>query len=320
MRVRSLRGNRPADTHYHCATRGIEFLSTPFDEQSIDVLVDLGVRRLKIPSGEITNGPLLLKAARTGLPIILSTGMSDLEDVSGALAVIGFGYAEANAIPSMPAFQKNFERPDTREILRQRVTLLHCTTEYPAPLIDVNLRAMDTLADSFDIPIGYSDHTRGITVPIAAVARGAGIIEKHLTLDRGLEGPDHKASVEPPEMAAMVTAIREVEQALGGPDKAPAPSELGNRTVIRKSLVARAAIRRGEILSPDKIIAKRPAGGLANGFLGDCRAVGPARLRGWRSDHLSILHYLTGLRLSVPGRSAQRDYAAIHRRPRVGRA
>ncbi len=281
MRVRSLRGNRPADTHYHCATRGIEFLSTPFDEQSIDVLVDLGVRRLKIPSGEITNGPLLLKAARTGLPIILSTGMSDLEDVSGALAVIGFGYAEANAIPSMPAFQKNFERPDTREILRQRVTLLHCTTEYPAPLIDVNLRAMDTLADSFDIPIGYSDHTRGITVPIAAVARGAGIIEKHLTLDRGLEGPDHKASVEPPEMAAMVTAIREVEQALGGPDKAPAPSELGNRTVIRKSLVARAAIRRGEILSPDKIIAKRPAGGRSP------------------MDFWEIV-----------GRSAQRDYAA----------
>jgi len=220
----------------HCRARGIEFMSTPFDPESVALLVSLGVSRLKIPSGEITN-PLLLRAvAATALPLIMSTGMSTLDEIEAALAVTG---------------------------ARERVTLLHCTTEYPAPIGEVNLRAMATMAARFGLPVGYSDHTEGIVVASAAVALGAVVIEKHFTLDRGLPGPDHKASLEPSELRAMVAAIRAVERALGRVEKAPTPSEVKNLVVARKSLVAARAIRRGERFTPENLTTKRPGSGIS---------------------------------------------------------
>jgi N-acetylneuraminate synthase len=248
----------------HCAERGIGFLSTPFDEASVDLLVGLGLKLLKVPSGELTNGPLLLHLARTGLPVIVSTGMATLAEVEAALGVLAFGYtAAATEPPSEAAFAAARAGSAGRAALAERVTLLHCTTEYPAPVADVNLRAMDTLATSFGLPVGYSDHTPGIAVPVAAVARGATVVEKHFTLDRNLPGPDHKASLEPAELAAMVAGIRTVEAALGSPVKAPAPSERANIAIARRSLVALRAIRRGETLAEDAIGARRPGTGIS---------------------------------------------------------
>jgi N-acetylneuraminate synthase len=214
-----------------CAQRGIEFLSTPFDEHSLDLLVGFGVKRLKIPSGEITNGPLLLKAARTGLPIILSTGMSELDEVEAALGVLAFGYAESRkAAPSDAAFHRALASAAGREAVAANVTLLHCTTEYPAPLESVNLRAMDTMSAAFGTKVGYSDHTPGIAVAIAAAARGACVIEKHVTLDRSLPGPDHRASIEPHDFTLLVESVRAASAALGRPDKTTAPCERTNRS------------------------------------------------------------------------------------------
>ncbi|MEZ0296860.1 MAG: N-acetylneuraminate synthase, partial [Candidatus Methylacidiphilales bacterium] len=217
----------------YCVKSGIEFLSTPFDLESVDLLVKLGVSRLKIPSGELTNAPLILKVAQTGLPLILSTGMATLAEVEQALQVIAYGIAaskSAGTPPSRRAFADAYTTASALEQteLNRRVTLLHCTTEYPAPVHSVNLRAMDTLRHAFGLSVGYSDHTQGITIPIAAVARGAVLIEKHFTLDRTMPGPDHKASLEPPELAAMVRGIRETEAALGSPRKVPAASEIRN--------------------------------------------------------------------------------------------
>lgn len=244
----------------YCRESAIEFLSTPFDTDSVDLLVQLGISRLKIPSGEITNAPLLLKAARTGLPVILSTGMSTLGDVEQALAVLAFGYAGSGE-PSRRAFAGAYASRDAQEQLQSHVTLLHCTTEYPAPFADVNLRAMDTMRDAFGLPVGYSDHTEGIAVPVAAAARGAQLIEKHFTLDRTLPGPDHKASLEPEELTAMVRSIRQVEQALGSPLKAPAVSEVKNMDIARKSLVAARNIGAGETFTEENLAVKRPGSG-----------------------------------------------------------
>jgi N-acetylneuraminate synthase len=247
-----------------CAERGIGFLSTPFDRESVDLLVRLGLRRLKVPSGELTNGPLLLHIARSGLPAIVSTGMATLAEVADALGVLAFGYTAREEAPaSQPAFAAALTSEAGRAALAERVTLLHCTTEYPAPFADVNLRAMDTLAEAFGLPVGYSDHTPGIAVPIAAVARGARVIEKHVTLDRTLPGPDHKASLEPSELADMVAGIRAAEAALGSPLKEPAPSERGNIAIARRSLVAERAIRRGEALAIGAIGARRPGSGIS---------------------------------------------------------
>jgi len=246
----------------HCRERGIRFLSTPFDEESVDLLVRrIGVSMLKIPSGEITNGPLLLKAARTHKPIILSTGMSDLSDIEAALGVVAFGYTRPKDIPSRAAFRRAFTSPEGRRALRKKITLLHCTTEYPAPFSDVNLRAMDTLREEFGLAVGFSDHTPGIAVPIAAAARGAAVIEKHFTLDRGLPGPDHRASLEPRELRAMVRAIRDVELAVGSGEKVPAASEKKNIAVARRSIVASRDIRKGENFTPENITCKRPGNG-----------------------------------------------------------
>ncbi len=248
----------------HCLSRGIEFLSSPFDEESVDLLVDrLSVARLKLPSGEITNAPLLLKAARTGIPIILSTGMSTLAEVEDALGVLAFGYLDLGIAPGLSAFKEAFGSPDGQSSLQRHVTLLHCTTEYPAPFMEVNLRVMDTLHAAFGLPVGYSDHTEGIAIAIAAAACGATVIEKHFTLDRTLPGPDHLASLEPSDLRAMVSAIRQVEMALGKTIKAPSPAELRNLPIVRKSLVAAGAIDRGEPFTPENLTVKRPGTGVS---------------------------------------------------------
>lgn len=246
----------------HCRSRGIQFLSTPFDEESLELLDRrIGVPLIKVPSGEVTNGPFLLAAARTGKPIILSTGMSTLDEVRSALGVLAFGYTEKKLKPSRTAFRSAFRSPAGRRALKTKVTLLHCTTEYPAPFADVNLRAMDTMREEFGLPVGFSDHTPGMIIPVAAAARGAAVIEKHFTLDRDLPGPDHKASLEPRELRAMVRAIRDVEQAVGTGEKVPAASEKKNIAVARRSIVAARGIRKGEVFSPENIACKRPGTG-----------------------------------------------------------
>jgi len=245
-----------------CEKRRIKFLSTPFDGDSIDFLAtDLRLPVIKLPSGELTNPLLLLKAAQSRRKIILSTGMATLPEIEQSLGVIAFGYLSPRAAPSRKAFAEAYADPKVRTLLKKYVTLLHCTTEYPAPFEDVNLRAMDTMAREFALSVGYSDHTPGIAVSIAAVARGAVMIEKHLTLDRTLPGPDHRASIEPADFAAMVTAIREVERSLGDARKICRPSEAMNRAIARKSLVAARKIARNEVFSPANVTAKRPGTG-----------------------------------------------------------
>jgi N-acetylneuraminate synthase len=248
----------------HCKSKGIEFLSTPFDLESLEMLVrEFDLSRIKIPSGDITNAPLLLEAARSAKPVILSTGMSSLGEVETALGILAFGYTNKHELPSLPAFEKAYGSIMGRKALQERVTLLHCTTEYPAPFADINLRTMTTLRQAFGLPVGYSDHTPGTAIPVAAVALGAVIIEKHFTLDRNLPGPDHKASLEPDELKQMVRSIREVELALGSSIKQPAKSELKNRPVARKSLVATRDIHKGEVFTRDNLSVKRPGDGIS---------------------------------------------------------
>ena len=255
------------DAHHqlvaYCNKLGIEFLSTAFDSESLDFLVnDLGLTRLKIPSGEITNAPLVLQHARTGCDLIVSTGMATLADIEAVLGVIAFGYTAAkNAMPSIEAFQAAYFSAEGKAALKQKVTVLHCTTEYPAPLADINLRAMDTIAAAFGLAIGYSDHSEGIWVPVAAVARGAGLIEKHFTLDKNMEGPDHKASLDPVELKAMVDAIRAIELTLGDGIKGPRPSEIKNKAAARKSIVAARDIAIGTVLCEQDLAIKRPGTG-----------------------------------------------------------
>lgn len=257
------------DTHHelvkYCDSLGIEFLSTAFDLESLDFLVnDLGLTRLKLPSGELTNAPLVLAHARTGCDLIVSTGMATLSEIEIALGVIAFGYtADKKAEPSMQGFQEAYASEAGQKALKEKVTILHCTTEYPAPMEEINLRAMDTLGRAFDLAAGYSDHSEGITIPIAAVARGAVLIEKHFTLDKNMEGPDHKASLEPQELEAMVKAIRQIEIALGSSVKTPTVSEVKNKAVARKSLVAAVNIKQGEKLTDFNLAIKRPGSGLS---------------------------------------------------------
>ncbi len=224
----------------HCALRHIGFFSTGFDIESLDLLATLGQDHFKIPSGEITNLPYLRHIGRFGKPLILSTGMATLGDIEAALDLL-----EEAGTP------------------RALMTLLHCTTEYPTPMAEVNLRAMQTLHRAFGVAVGYSDHTTGIEVTIAAVALGATVIEKHFTLDRNLPGPDHKASLEPSELKAMVTAIRNIEVALGDGIKRLTPSEAKNKPIARKSLVATTPIRKGELFTAGNLTAKRPGTGIS---------------------------------------------------------
>lgn len=249
----------------HAKAKGIAFMSTPFDLPSLGLLTGrLAMDIIKVPSGEITNAPLLVEVGRTGRRVILSTGMSTLGEVETALAILAFGYRpDAGVRPTREAFMEALASEEGQRILREKVSLLHCTTEYPAPVSEVNLRAMDTLAEAFGLPVGLSDHTMGIHVPVAAVARGARIVEKHFTLDRNLPGPDHPASLEPAELCAMVAAIRDVEAALGDGVKVPTAGEWGNRRVARKSLVALRAIAAGQVMTTADVGAKRPGTGLS---------------------------------------------------------
>lgn len=224
----------------YCHSKNIEFLSTPFDLESIDLLKQLGITTGKIPSGEITNLPYLKKMAQSFPHLILSTGMSSMEEIEEAIgALTATGASKDNII------------------------VLHCNTEYPTPFEDVNLKAMQTIGDTFKVRTGYSDHTPGIEVPVAAVALGAELIEKHFTLDRNMEGPDHKASLEPKELKEMVRSIRNIEMAVGSALKTPSPSEIKNKGVARKSIVASRKIAKGESFSEDNLTVKRPGTGIS---------------------------------------------------------
>jgi N-acetylneuraminate synthase len=244
----------------YCNKLGIEFLSTAFDSESLKFLVNyLKLKKLKIPSGELTNAPLVLEHAQTGCDLIVSTGMATLAEIETALGVIAFGYvAKTSEKPSVQAFEKAYHSEIGQKILKDKVTILHCTTEYPAPLQDINLKSMDTIANAFKLSVGYSDHSAGINVPIAAVALGAKVIEKHLTLDQSMQGPDHKASLEPKQFAEMIKGIRDIELALGNGIKGPRPSEIKNKSVARKSLVAEQIIKKGNIFSESNLAIKRP--------------------------------------------------------------
>jgi N-acetylneuraminate synthase len=257
-----------ADTHQQLAQKcqkcGVDFLSTPFDLESLDLLVNaFNLPRIKLSSGDITNAPLLLQSAQLAKPVLLSTGMSTLSDVEAALGVLAHGYIWPKETPSAEKFRQAFVSECGQQALRKNVTLLHCTSEYPAPFEDINLRAIETLSRTFGLPVGYSDHTIGIAVSIAAVACGATVIEKHFTLDRHLPGPDQESSVEPRELKVLVQSIREVEKALGSPRKSPSTLEMENRTVVRRSLVAACKIKRGERFTGNNLTAKRPGTGIS---------------------------------------------------------
>lgn len=224
----------------HCNHRHIEFFSTAFDHESIELLVELGLKKFKVPSGELTNVPYLRHIARYGMPVILSTGMASLGEIELAIETL-----------------------ERAGLSRETVTVLQCNTEYPTPMSDVNLRAMLSIRDAFQVSVGYSDHTQGIEIPIAAVALGAQVIEKHFTLDRALPGPDHAASLEPGELKAMIQAIRNVEMAMGDGIKRPSASELPNRAIARKSIVAASAIKAGDIFNELNLAVKRPGTGLS---------------------------------------------------------
>lgn len=249
-----------------CEKRGVEFMSTPFDLDSATFLVnELGVTRMKVGSGDLTNGPMLLHTARLGQPIILSTGMGSLADIEAALGVLAFGLiAEKSAAPSTQAFREALTSREGRAAVKRMISVLHCVTDYPAQMQAVNLRAMNTISDAFfGIPVGYSDHTLGITIPIAAVARGACVIEKHITLSRDLPGPDHRASLEPAEFTAMVQGIRDVESALGDGAKLPHVSEVQNIAVARRSLTVSQDVKDGEAFTADNLGTKRPGTGIS---------------------------------------------------------
>ena len=247
----------------HCRARSIRFMSTGFDEISLRFLMRrFDMPAVKIPSGEIVNARLLLEAARTNKPVIISTGMCTLADVEHALGVVAFGIRNPQGGATRAEFERAYADESLRTALQGRVTLLHCTTQYPAAPESINLRAMDSLHAAFGLPVGYSDHSEGIPISLAAVARGAVIIEKHFTLDRALPGPDHAASLLPAELAAMVSGIRAIETALGSARKGPSPVELTNRVVARQSLVAARDIAADEIFTEDNLTTKRPGDGV----------------------------------------------------------
>ena len=224
----------------YCKKKGIQFWSTAFDLDSIDYLHTLNLGLWKIPSGEITNYPYIKKIAQYHQPVILSTGMCEMDDISGVMNVLL-----------------------NNGVRRNQITILHCNTEYPTPYEDVNLLAMQQIRQDFQVEVGYSDHTQGIEVPIAAVALGATVIEKHFTLDRNMEGPDHKASIEPDELKAMVSAIRNIEKALGSGKKTVSDSERKNIAIARKSIVAACPIKKGDILTEGNLTVKRPGTGIS---------------------------------------------------------
>lgn len=235
----------------YCKTLDIEFMSTGFDEQSIDMLLELGVKRLKVPSGELTNLPFISNLAKKNIPMILSTGMGTLDEVQDAIQCV-----------REVRLNQQFDKP-----LKEMLILLHCTSNYPASFDSINLNAMHTMADKFGLPVGYSDHTKGILVAPVAVAMGATVIEKHFTLDRNLPGPDHKASLEPGELTQMIRNIRSVEQCMGDGIKAPTPSELEISAIVRRSVVARHELKAGVTITENDIILLRPGDGIAPKYI-----------------------------------------------------
>lgn len=241
-----------ADLAAQCAELGIEFMSTAFDEDSLDMLVSLGIKRIKVPSGEVTNHPFLRFMAAKNLPLILSTGMADLSEVKDAVEVI----AEERRLRGLFGS------------LQDMVTILHCTSNYPAAFGDVNLRAMQTMAQATGLPVGYSDHTLGTLISTAAVAMGARVVEKHFTLDKTMPGPDHAASLDPDELSSMVADIRALEAAFGDGTKAPTASEVPVRALVRRSATTTRAIKAGEIIDPADIALMRPGTGIAPKDLG----------------------------------------------------
>lgn len=255
------------DAHHklveRCSQVGIRFMSTAFDAESLDFLSGLNMPAVKVPSGDITCAPLLLKAARLRVPLILSTGMSTMADIENALGVIAFGLIRNSEPRSRKDFTAAYCSEEGRCALSKYVTLLHCVTQYPAPPSSINLRAMDSMASSFGLPVGYSDHTNGIEISMAAVARGATIIEKHFTLNRNLPGPDHAASLEPMELKQLIQGIRNIEVSLGVTTKAPVAAEADNLPIARRSLVAARTIREGEKITPDALTFKRPGNGIS---------------------------------------------------------
>lgn len=254
------------DLHLYCKKKGIDFLSTAFDKSSLEFLYkDLQVPMLKIPSGELTNAPFILDHARTGRDLIISTGMANIDEIRMALSVIAYGFINKinNKKPSLKSFKKAYDSKEGKEALLKKVTVLHCTSEYPAPLKDINLLAINHIQELFGLNVGYSDHTKGIIAPITAVALGAKVIEKHFTIDCTMDGPDHKASLDPETFKKMVEAIRSTELALGSREKKLVASEIENKDVVRKSIIAIKSIKKGEVLNEKNIGIMRPGKGMS---------------------------------------------------------
>ena len=272
------------DLQMHARKSGIEFLSTAFDADSLVFLTELDLPLFKVPSGELTNGPLLWQFAYTGKPLVLSTGMATLSEVEQGLAIVAHALAANREPVDMDEVWRNWGSQEARQKLKGHVTLLHCTSQYPTPWGEVNLRAMDTLASAFGLAVGYSDHTEGVLIPVAAVARGATIIEKHFTLDRSLPGPDHKASLEPKELKQMVADIRALEMALGNSCKAPQASEWDTRKAARQQVVAARDISVGAVLTREDLTTARCGTGLPPGELWGL--VGKGAVRGYRAGEI----------------------------------
>lgn len=247
----------------YCDAQNIEFLSTPFDSGSVDFLVDnIHIKTIKIPSGELTNSPFIHYISTKRLPLILSTGMASIEEIHESLSFIAYGLAFPTKGIEMKKVQTFYRTKEAKQLLNEFVTVLHCTTSYPTKPKDVNLLSIDYLLNELQTQIGFSDHSEGILIPIAAVAKGATIIEKHFTIDKMLPGPDHKASLNPTELKEMITGIRLIEEALGIYKKEPTNEELQNRIPARKSIVANKAIKSGEVYTTEHIITKRPGSGM----------------------------------------------------------
>ncbi|MGM8213708.1 N-acetylneuraminate synthase [Virgibacillus sp. W0430] len=247
----------------YCDEKDIIFLSTPFDLESVYFLIhELELPVMKVPSGEITNAPYLYEIAKQGIRVILSTGMATMEEIHLALAFLAYGYSGNSSI-SLKEAKSFYETKEAKTLLRNKVSILHCTTEYPTPVEDVNLNVVDGMKKEFNLPIGLSDHSEGILIPIAAVAKGVSIIEKHFTLDKTLPGPDHVASLEPAQLKEMVQSIRVIESSLGEEKKKPLKRELKNKEVARKSLVAAKSIKAGDMFTKENLTIKRPGTGIA---------------------------------------------------------
>ena len=261
----------------HCTSVGITFLSTAFDQPSLELLLELGVPRLKVASGELTNGPMLLRMAQTGLPLIVSTGMATLDEVADALAIIAIGRSGTTDVPTAERRSAARAHVERDASLAGNVTILHCTSSYPTPPDSVHLRAMATLRERFGLPVGYSDHTEGTAVAVAAVALGAVVIEKHLTLDRTLRGPDHVASLDPSGFSRLVRQIRTAAVALGSPEKRMDAVEEDVRSVARRSLVAARDLDPERDIGPDDLLALRPGGGFPPSAAWDWTGHRPSR-------------------------------------------